>query len=291
MKKTIVLILCIFTVLVSCDKKKDDQNNLAPDKLAKLKKAEAELSELIEEQEKLEKELDKLLSETGSALSDLQIDDKANDFDALNDGSMYDEIPEIEKPKALYGTKALFPTEYAYLKPDFKYKSLIAWKKWNKKANGENDECYSYEYKPVEAKSDCWKCIEYRHIDGKKERIQGDRVYSNAEWKNLIKGKKNSIKAIQIPNFKAKTYFHFNEKAQLSEIKTRAYYGWCLYNIKYDGEKIIEATFYLLGSGTDNERYKFTKFDAYGNWLEANVYVNGAKEVSYTKVREIEYYK
>ena len=59
------------------------------------------------------------------------------------------------------------------------------------------------------------------------------------------------------------------------------------FDVKYKNGELIESK-YDDGKSVIKTIYK--KYDSFGNWLEDDVYINDDEELSYTILREIEYY-
>lgn len=59
------------------------------------------------------------------------------------------------------------------------------------------------------------------------------------------------------------------------------------FDVKYKNGELIESKYndrkYVL-------KTVYKKYDSFGNWIEDDVYINDDEELSYTILREIEYY-
>lgn len=147
-----------------------------------------------------------------------------------------------------------------------------------------------YEYIEIDGVEDRLLCSIYDHDSKDKKLVEENKlVYKYSSLDKLIEKMKIG-EAVNIPDLDSTFLFYFNEKGLLQEIKPNEYRGWSCSNIEYDDNDRILGAVFDFGNPNYIERYVFTKHDSYENWLEADVYVNDDEEVSYTILREIEYY-
>ena len=147
-----------------------------------------------------------------------------------------------------------------------------------------------YEYMEIDGVEDRWLCSIYDYDSKDKKQIKENKLIYKYSLLDKLMEKMKSGEAINIPNLNTTFLFYFNEKGLLQEIKPNGYRGWLCSNIDYDDNDRILGAVFDFGNPNYIEHYVFTKHDNFGNWLEADVYINDDEELSYTILREIEYY-
>ena len=148
------------------------------------------------------------------------------------------------------------------------------------------------EYAPINKKDDILECkFYYVHSDGKKNLISTikegkteDYFFYNNQKVLLINNRPEEIK-----DENGVWKFLYNENEQILEAVQTANnkVKEKFFDAKYKNGKLIESK-YDDGNSVIKTVYK--KYDSFGNWLEADIYINDDEELSYTILREIEYY-